>query len=303
MRVFLTGATGLIGRALSASLCGDGHEVVALSRGASPAGMTAGSRAVLGDPAVPGAWQDELSRCDACVNLAGEPVAAGRWTEERRRRIRDSRVNATRNVAAVIAGGGPTVLVSGSAIGYYGPRGDEVLDESSPPGDDFLARVAVEWEEAASQAARRARVVLVRTGIVLAAEGGALPKLALPFRLLAGGPVGDGRFWQSWIHLADQVGILRLALEDPAASGPVNATAPDPVRNRDLARTMGRVLHRPSLLATPAFAVRAALGEMAEVVLASQRVVPRAALSLGYRFRWPALEPALRDLFHRELKS
>ena len=302
MRVFLTGATGLIGRALSASLCGDGHEVVALSRGASPAGMTAGSRAVLGDPAVPGAWQDELSRCDACVNLAGEPVAAGRWTEERRRRIRDSRVNAMRNLAGVIAGGGPTVLVSGSAIGYYGPRGDEVLDESSPPGDDFLARVAVEWEEAASQAARRARVVLVRTGIVLAAEGGALPKLALPFRLLAGGPVGDGRFWQSWIHLADQVGILRLALQDPAASGPVNATAPDPVRNRDLARTMGRVLHRPSLLATPAFAVRAALGEMAEVVLASQRVVPRVALSLGYRFRWPALEPALRDLFHQESK-
>ena len=302
MRVFLTGATGLIGRALSASLCGDGHEVVALSRGASPAGLPAGSRAVLGDPAVPGAWQDELSRCDACVNLAGEPVAAGRWTEERRRRIRDSRVNATRNLAGVIAGGGPTVLVSGSAIGYYGPRGDEVLDESSPPGDDFLARVAVEWEEAASQAARRARVVLVRTGIVLAAEGGALPKLALPFRLLAGGPVGDGRFWQSWIHLADQVGILRLALEDPAASGPVNATAPDPVRNRDLARTMGRVLHRPSLLATPAFAVRAALGEMAEVVLASQRVVPRVALSLGYRFRWPALEPALRDLFHQESK-
>ena len=302
MRVFLTGATGLIGRALSASLCGDGHEVVALSRGASPAGLPAGSRAVLGDPAVPGAWQDELSRCDACVNLAGEPVAAGRWTEERRRRIRDSRVNATRNLAGVIAGGGPTVLVSGSAIGYYGPRGDEVLDESSPPGDDFLARVAVEWEEAASQAARRARVVLVRTGIVLAAEGGALPKLALPFRLLAGGPVGDGRFWQSWIHLADQVGILRLALQDPAASGPVNATAPDPVRNRDLARTMGRVLHRPSLLATPAFAVRAALGEMAEVVLASQRVVPRVALSLGYRFRWPALEPALRDLFHQESK-
>ena len=302
MRVFLTGATGLIGRALSASLCGDGHEVVALSRGASPAGLPAGSRAVLGDPAVPGAWQDELSRCDACVNLAGEPVAAGRWTEERRRRIRDSRVNATRNVAAVIAGGGPTVLVSGSAIGYYGPRGDEVLDESSPPGDDFLARVAVEWEEAASQAARRARVVLVRTGIVLAAEGGALPKLALPFRVLAGGPIGDGSFWQSWIHLADQVGILRLALEDPAASGPVNATAPDPVRNRDLARAIGRVLHRPSLLATPAFAVRAALGEMAEVVLASQRVVPRAALSLGYRFRWPALEPALRDLFHQESK-
>jgi uncharacterized protein len=303
MRVFLTGATGLIGQALATSLLQDGHEVVALSRSATPAGLPAGSRAVLGDPSVPGAWQEELSRCDACVNLAGEPVAAGRWTEERRRRIRDSRVNATRNVAAVIAAGGPSVLVSGSAIGYYGPRGDEVLDESSPPGDDFLARVAVEWEAAASPARRRARVVLVRTGIVLAAGGGALPKLVLPFRVFAGGPVGDGGFWQSWIHLADQVGILRLALENPGADGPVNATAPDPARNRDLARAIGRVLRRPSLITTPAFAVRAALGEMAEVVLASQRVLPRAALSLGYRFRWPALEPALRDLLHQEKKA
>jgi uncharacterized protein len=303
MRVFVTGATGLIGRALAASLLQDGHEVAALSRSAAPAGLPAGSRAVLGDPAVPGAWQEELSRCDACVNLAGEPVAAGRWTEARRRRIRDSRVDATRNVAAVIAGGGPSVLVSGSAIGYYGPRGDEVLDESSPPGDDFLSRVAVEWEEAASPARKRARVVLVRTGIVLAAGGGALPKLVLPFRAFAGGPVGDGSFWQSWIHLADQVGILRLALENPGAEGPMNATAPDPARNRDLARTIGRVLHRPSLIATPAFAIRAALGEMAEVVLASQRVLPRAALSLGYRFRWPALEPALRDLLRQERKA
>ncbi len=303
MRVFVTGATGLIGRALAASLLQDGHEVAALSRSASPSGLPSGSRAVLGDPAVPGGWQEELSRCDACVNLAGEPVAAGRWTEARRRRIRDSRVDATRNVAAVIAGGGPSVLVSGSAIGYYGPRGDEVLDESSAPGDDFLSRVAIEWEEAASPARKRARVVLVRTGIVLAAGGGALPKLVLPFRAFAGGPIGDGSFWQSWIHLADQVGILRLALENPGAEGPMNATAPDPARNRDLARAIGRVIHRPSLFATPAFAVRAALGEMAEVVLASQRVLPRTALSLGYRFRWPALEPALRDLLHQEKKA
>jgi hypothetical protein len=188
------------------------------------------------------------------------------------------------------------VLVNGSAIGYYGPRGDEVLDESAGPGDDFLARVAVEWEAAARPAERRARVVLVRTGIVLAREGGALPRLVLPFRLLAGGPIGDGAFWQSWIHLADEVGILRLALEDARASGPLNATAPDPARNRDLARAIGRVLRRPSGLPTPAFAVRAALGEMAEVVLASQRVVPSRALALGYRFRFPSLEPALRDL-------
>ena len=303
MRVFLTGATGLIGRALSASLLQDGHEVVALSRRASPGRLPSGFLAVQGDPSVPGGWQEELSRCDACVNLAGEPVAAGRWTDERRKRIRDSRVLATRNVAAVFAGGGPSVLVSGSAIGYYGPSGDEVVDESSPPGNDFLAHVAVEWEEAARPAQKRARVVLLRTGIVLAAGGGALPRLVLPFKMFLGGPVGDGGFWQSWIHLADQVGILRLALQDPLASGPVNATAPDPVRNRDLARAIGRVLRRPSLVATPAFAVRAALGDMAEVVLGSQRVLPRRALSLGYRFRWPALEPALRDLLHQESKT
>ena len=300
MRVFLTGATGLIGRALASSLASDGHEVVALSRSGAPAGLPAGTRTVTGDPAVPGPWQEELSRCDACVNLAGEPVAGGRWTEERRKRIRDSRVLATRNVASVLAAGGPAVLVSGSAIGYYGPRGDEVIDETFPAGNDFLGHVAQEWEEATRPAAKRARVVLIRTGIVLSPEGGALPKLVLPFKMLAGGPIGDGGFWQSWIHVADQVGILRLALENPAAQGPINATAPDPVRNRDLARALGRVLRRPSLLVAPAFAVRAVLGEMAEVVLASQRVLPRQALALGYRFRWPSLEPALRDLLLEE---
>ena len=300
LRVFLTGATGLIGRALASSLAADGHEVVALSRGDAPAGMPAGTRMVKGDPAVAGPWQEELARCGACVNLAGEPVAGGRWTEERRKRIRDSRVLSTRNVASVLATGGPAVLVNGSAIGYYGPRGDEVIDESFPAGNDFLGHVALEWEEATRPAAKRARVVLVRTGIVLSTDGGALPKLVLPFKMLAGGPIGDGGFWQSWIHVADQVGILRLALENPAAQGPVNATAPDPVRNRDLARALGRVLRRPSLLVAPAFAVRAVLGEMAEVVLASQRVVPRQALALGYRFRWPSLEPALRDLLREE---
>jgi uncharacterized protein (TIGR01777 family) len=302
MRVFLTGATGLIGRALAASLVADGHEVVALSRSAAPEGLPAGTKVVTGDPSVAGPWQDELARCDGCVNLAGEPVAGGRWTDERRKRIRDSRVLSTRNVAAVIGAGGPGVLVNGSAIGYYGARGDEVIDETFPAGNDFLGHVALEWEEATRAAARRARVVLVRTGIVLAQEGGALPKLVLPFKMLAGGPIGDGGFWQSWIHVADQVGILRLALEDPLAQGPVNATAPDPVRNRDLARSLGRVLRRPSLLVAPAFAVRAVLGEMAEVVLASQRVVPSRALALGYRFRWPSLEPALRDLLLQETR-
>jgi uncharacterized protein (TIGR01777 family) len=302
MRIFLTGATGLIGRALAASLAADGHEVVALSRGAAPEGLPAGTKVVTGDPSVAGPWQEELARCDGCVNLAGEPVAGGRWTDERRKRIRDSRVLSTRNVASVVGAGGPGVLVNGSAIGYYGARGDEVIDETFPAGNDFLGHVALEWEEATRAAARRARVVLVRTGIVLSPDGGALPKLVLPFKMLAGGPIGDGGFWQSWIHVADQVGILRLALEDPLAQGPVNATAPDPVRNRDLARSLGRVLRRPSLLVAPAFAVRAVLGEMAEVVLASQRVVPSRALALGYRFRWPSLEPALRDLLLQETR-
>jgi hypothetical protein len=253
-------------------------------------------RAVQGDPARPGAWQEALATCDACVNLAGEPVAEGRWTEARKRAIRESRVEATRNVASVVAARGPRVLVSGSAIGYYGSRGDEALDESSRPGDDFLGRTCVEWEAAADAASPRARVVKVRTGIVLAREGGALPKLVLPFRMLAGGPVGDGSFWQSWIHLADEVGLLLLALDDARAEGPLDATAPGPVRNRDLARAIGRVLRRPSLLPTPPLALRVALGEMADVVLASQRVLPAKALALGYRFRFPTIEPALRDL-------
>jgi uncharacterized protein (TIGR01777 family) len=230
------------------------------------------------------------------VNLAGEPVAGGRWTPERKRAIRESRVRATANLAAVIAERGPRVLVSGSAIGWYGPRGDEAVDESAPAAADFLGSVSREWEAAAEPARKRARVVLVRTGIVLAPEGGALEQMALPFKLFAGGPIGDGSFWQSWIHLADEVGLVRFALGNEKVSGPLNATAPEPVRNRDFARALGRALRRPSLLPTPAFAVRLALGEMAGVVLASQRVLPEKALDLGYRFRFPRLLPALEDL-------
>jgi len=296
MKAFVTGATGLIGRALTRSLAASGHEVLALSRSARPGGLPPGVRPIRGDPSVAGPWQEELANCDACINLAGEPVVGARWSAERKRAIRESRVEATRNVASVVAERGPKVLVSGSAIGFYGARGDEELDEASPPGEGFLADVARAWEDAAAPAARRARVVQVRTGIVLARDGGALPQLARPFRLFAGGPIGKGEFWQSWIHLDDEVGLLRLALEDERLAGPLDATAPAPVRNREMARALGRVLGRPSFLATPPLAVRAALGEMAEVVLSSERVLPRKALALGYAFRWPELEPALRDL-------
>jgi uncharacterized protein (TIGR01777 family) len=296
MQVFVTGATGLVGRALCAALVGRGHGVVALSRARDAAArLPGGVRVEAGDPGVPGPWQEALARCDACVHLAGEPVA-GRWTAERKRRIRESRVASTANVAAVVGSSGPAVLVSGSAVGFYGARGDELLDEGAAPGAGFLADVCREWEAAAAPAARRARVVLLRTGIVLAAEGGALPRMVLPFRLLAGGPLGGGDAWQPWIHLADEVGLVLLALEDGRAAGPLNACAPEPARNRDLARAIGRVLRRPSALPTPALALRLALGEMAEVVLASQRVVPRRALALGHRFLFPDLEAALRDL-------
>ncbi|HZZ85556.1 MAG TPA: TIGR01777 family oxidoreductase [Anaeromyxobacteraceae bacterium] len=294
MKVFVTGATGLIGRPLCAALIQAGHEVVALSRSART--LPAGVRTLHGDPSVAGAWQDELSRCDACVNLAGEPVAGGRWTVERKARIRDSRVRATRNVAAVLAGGGPSVLVNGSAVGFYGPRGDEPLDETSGPGKGFLAEVTFEWEEAARPAAARARVVLLRTGLVLAPRGGALEQMLLPFRFFVGGPLGDGAFWQSWIHLADEVGLILFALANGAAEGPLDATAPVPVRNRDFARALGRALHRPSLVPTPAAAVKLALGELAEVAITGQRVMPAKALRLGYRFRFPELGPALADV-------
>jgi len=295
MRVFLTGATGLIGKALATSLLAEGHRVVALSRSAAPA-LPAGAEPVQGDPAVPGPWQDSLASCDACVNLAGEPVAGGRWNAARKERIRQSRVEAARNVAAVIAERGPTVLVQGSAVGFYGARGDEELTEDSAAGSGFLAEVCQEWEAAARPAARRARLALVRTGIVLARQGGALPQMALPFRLFAGGPIGDGAFWQPWIHLADEVALLRWALAEPRAEGPLNAAAPAPLRNRDLARAIGVALGRPSFLPAPALAIRLAVGEMAEVVTSSQRVLPRRAEALGFRFQHADVREALRDL-------
>lgn len=297
MRVFVTGATGLIGVPLCEALVARGHGVVALSR--SPAGaarLPAGVRAVAGDPARPGAWQEELAGADACVHLAGEPIAAGRWTAERKARMAESRTASTRLVAETVARGGPGVLVSGSAVGFYGSRGDEELDESSAPGTGFLADLTRAWEDAAAPARARARVVLLRTGIVLARGGGALARMVTPFRLFAGGPLGRGDFWQPWIHVADEVGLVLLALEDARVEGPLNLAAPAPVRNRDLARAIGRALHRPSAIPTPEPVLRLALGELADAVLSSQRVLPRKALALGYRFRFADVDAAVAEL-------
>jgi hypothetical protein len=235
----------------------------------------------------------------ALVHLAGESLAEGRWTDERKRRIRDSRVRSSAAVALAIrqATVKPRVLLQGSAVGFYGDCGDEEVTEEHPPGAGFLSRIALEWEAATAEVeALSVRRVLLRTGVVLAREGGALPKMALPFRLLVGGPLGDGRQWFPWIHLADQVGAMRFLLENDATQGPFNLTAPHPVRNRDLGRALGKVLHRPSLLPAPRFALHLALGEMAAMLLEGQRAVPRALLAAGYAFRFPELGPALHDL-------
>jgi len=301
VRVLITGGTGLIGRALAADLGAASHEVVLLTRDPSRAGRLPDNvRAERWDGVSPEGWAGLVEGPDtAVVHLAGEGIAEGRWSEERKRRIRDSRVRSTAAVTAAIAQARvpPKVLLQGSAVGYYGACGDEEVTEDHPPGDNFLAAVSLEWEAASAKVeALGVRRAVLRTGIVLAREGGALPKMALPFRLFAGGPLGDGRQWVPWLHLADQVGALRFLLDCADARGPFNLSAPQPVRNRELSRALGRTLSRPSFLPAPRFALHLVLGEMAAILLDGQRAVPRALLKLGYRFRFPEVEPALRDL-------
>ena len=299
MKVVIAGGTGFLGRALAQACLRDGDEVVVLSRSASPPpGAPAGARHVRWTPdGTPGDWARALEDAVVVFNLAGEPIAARRWSAAQKARIRDSRIRATRSIVAALAGlASPPVLVNASAVGYYGSRGDEVLTESAAPGTDFLARVCIEWEREAMGAERAgARVVLLRTGLVLAREGGALPPLLLPFRLFVGGPLGSGRQYWPWIHRDDWVALARFLARTPAASGPFNLTAPAPATNRELSAALGRVLRRPSALPTPAFALRILLGEMADaLLLASQRARPERALAMGFRFTYTELEPALR---------
>ena len=291
MRVAITGATGLIGTALRASLVTDGHEVRVLTR--SPRGP--GEFAF--DPAGGRLDPVALESVDAVVHLAGEPIAQ-RWTDAVRRRIRDSRVEGTRLVAEAVAGMAhpPRVLVSGSAIGYYGERGDETLLESSLPGNDFLSEVCVAWEAAAAPARDAGiRVVHPRTGVVLSETGGALQRLLLPFRLGLGGRIGSGDQWMSWISLADTVGALRHTIDDTGIEGPVNVTAPAPVTNAEFTRILAAVLHRPAVVPVPAFALRIAFNEMADATLiASQRAIPGRLAEAGFDFRQRSLDSALR---------
>lgn len=305
MRVFVTGGTGLIGVRLIRRLIGRGDTVTVLSRQADAWEKVGQDVAiVVGDPTAPGDWQAKLADHDAVVHLAGTNLFAKRWNSEFKQSIRDSRIRGTSNVVAAMAKGGPKVLVSGSAIGFYGPRGSDELSEDSPPGDDFMARVCVEWEDAAKEAEKHGiRTTMIRTGIVHDPLGGALKTLMLPFKLGLGGPVGMalnpadwGKQYWSWIHHADEVGIILLALDHADARGPINATSPNPVTNKQFAAAFGKALGRPAFAPAPALALRLLLGEVADVITTGQRVRPERALKLGYQFQFPEIGPALADL-------
>lgn len=295
MKVVVTGGTGFLGGALVAALRADGHVVVVLTRRpARSSGELQWTPSATREP-----WVGAFEGAGAVVNLAGEPIAEGRWTAARKQRILASRVEATRAVVAALreTGARGAALLSGSAVGYYGTHRDEPLDESSPVGYDFLATVCREWENEALEAAD-ARVVLLRTGFVVARDGGALPQLALPFRFFAGGPLGSGRQVISWIHRDDWIAMVRWALATETVRGPINLTAPAPVTNREMASAIGRALHRPSFIPAPAFALRLALGEMADaLILNGQRVLPRVAQERGFAFRYRSVDEALAEIY------
>lgn len=296
MRVAVVGATGLIGGRVAEALLARGDEVVAVSRGGD-AGV-AGAVDVRWDPAEGPPPAAVTEGVDAVVNMAGASMSVARWTASRKRLIRESRVTTTRLlVEALAAAAAAPVLVSASGVDYYGPR-EEPTDERAGPGSSFLAETCVVWEREARRAeAAGSRVVLMRSGIVLSSAGGALPTMARPVRLFAGGPLGGGAQWMPWVHIDDEVGLILFALDRDDVAGPLNAAAPSPVRQREFVRTLARVLGRPAVVPAPALALRLALGEMSTLALDSRHAVPAAALAAGYAFAHPDLEGALRDIY------
>jgi uncharacterized protein (TIGR01777 family) len=302
MKIVVAGGTGFLGAPLTRLLTESGHQVVTLSR-------TPGNRQLRPQQTVAwtpdgstGVWAAEIDGADAVVNLAGEPIADKRWTREQKARILSSRLLATRSLVEAMrhAARPPAVFVTGSGVGYYGPHGDEIVTEQTAAGRDFLADVCVQWETEAAKAAAVARVVAIRTGLVLARDGGALPKMLPPFWIGAGGPVGSGRQYWPWIHRRDWLSLVRFAIETPAAQGALNATAPHPVTNAEFAEALGRAMHRPAFVPVPAFALKLLLGELAEgALLSGQRAVPARAEQLGFKFTFKNLPAALSDLFGR----
>ncbi|RJQ49316.1 MAG: TIGR01777 family protein [Nitrospiraceae bacterium] len=322
MNILITGGTGFIGTPLARELRKSGHTVIVTTRRPSDSK----DKLTWNPPQlIP---PDVISQFDAIINLAGEPIAPGRWTKEKKERILSSRINTTRTLIESIKqiplnpplekgktsdiplfekegqgeilkrSGSGRVLISASAVGYYGAHGDEFVTEDMLPADDFLAGVCKQWEaEALKAQGFNVRVVLIRIGGVLESDGGALPQMIIPFKLYMGGPIGSGRQWFSWIHRDDVVGIMKYALEHEDISGPVNATAPNPVTNKEFSDVLGSVLHRPSFLAVPGFIVEMALGELGSVLLTGQRVLPDKVLNAGYQFKYTDVHNALQAIF------
>lgn len=304
MHVLIAGGTGLIGQALTAELRREGHRVTVLSRSSQSAPTPQGASVVPWDAKTPRGWEHLLQDTDAIVNLAGENLAGtgllpSRWTPEQKQRIRSSRIQVGEAIAQTIATASrvPKVLIQASGIGYYGPKTDNTITEGHPPGDDFLAGLAKEWEASTAEVeGRGVRRAIIRTGMVLSVHGGALPKLLLPYKLLVGGPLGSGRQYISWIHIMDEVRAIRFLIDHESASGPFNLCAPDPLTNADFGRAVGRVLMRPYLIPTPAFVMRWVLGEASTLVLDGQRALPMRLQEAGFTFRFHDAEAALRDL-------
>lgn len=296
MRLVVAGGTGFIGTAVRARLLQQGHSLVLLSRSPSRTSESPQQKWVAWNPLSPGAWQSAVDGADGVINLAGESIAGKRWSKAQKEKIRSSRISTTSAIVAAIAKAKqkPKFLLNASAVGYYGPRGDETVTEQDKPGTDFLGATCHEWEEEARKAEKHGlRVITLRTGIVVGKGGGALAKMVPPFKLFVGGPLGSGKQWMSWIHLDDEIGLIQFLLDHPNVRGPINATAPNPVTMKEFCKTLGEVLHRPSWAPVPSLALRLLLGEMADMLLMGQRVLPAEAQRLGYRFRYPQLHDAL----------
>lgn len=306
MRVIISGGTGLIGKAIANSLAHDHHEVIVLSRNRNKtSGLAGGVQVVEWDARTAQGWGALADGAGAIINLAGESIAGegfppARWTPERKRRIRDSRVNAGKAITEAIkaAASKPAVLIQASAVGYYGTHGDQFITEDDPPGSDFLAEVGKVWEASTAEVeGLGVRRVIIRTGIVLSTKGGVLPLMALPFRLFAGGPIGSGRQQIPWIHIDDQIGAMRFLMENAAARGAYNLSAPNPLSNAEFGKAIGRALGRPSFFPTPGIAFRLAFGELAMLLLEGQRAVPKRLQEAGYVFQYAEADAALKDLF------
>lgn len=299
MKLVITGATGLIGSALVDRLWNQFHSLVLLSRRPPTEIGVAKKEWFAWTAGASGEWEKTIDGADGVINLAGEPIAGKRWSDAQKQKLRLSRIDSTRSLVNAIAKAQnkPKFLLNASAVGYYGPHGDETITESTPPGSDFLARLCADWEAEAKKAeAHGIRVAIVRTGIVLARGQGALKKMVPPFKMFLGGPLGSGNQWMPWIHIEDEIGLLLFLMENENARGAFNATAPNPVTMEEFARALGQALNRPSWVSVPPSVLALMVGEMADVLLAGQRAVPEAALKLGYVFKNPTIVGALEAL-------